>query len=137
MRHWCNPFLVRDGLAAQEFALLVPVFIAFVLLLVAGAGLAWTQQVLQETAQNTARCMAAEPTTCSSTSAIQTYATTRAAHDGLTLSAATITPLSNQTCNGVAGMNQVTISIAYTPLSGTLFSGAITLSAVACYPTIA
>jgi Flp pilus assembly protein TadG len=127
----------RTGLAAIEFAVLVPVFLSFILLLIAGAGLAWAQEVLQETAQSTARCMAAEPTTCATTSAIQTYATTRAANDGLTLTSATITPLSNQTCNGVTGMNQVTISMPYQPLSGTLFSGMITLNAVACYPTIA
>lgn len=124
------------GVAAVEFALLSPVFIGFMLLLVAGAGMEWTQQVLEETAQNTARCMSVDTVNCGSISATQTYATTRASINGVLITSATVTPSTNQTCNGVSGMNQVVISMPYQPMAGPLYTGSITLTATACYPTI-
>jgi Flp pilus assembly protein TadG len=121
---------------AVEFALVAPVFLTFIFLLIEGGRMEWTQQALQEVTFNSARCMALGTTSCSSTSAIQSYATSLASSRGISLANATITVASNQTCHSVSGMNRVFISLPYQVASGRLPAGPTSLQASACFPSV-
>lgn len=126
----------ESGATAVEFALISPVLIAFIMLLVEGGRMEWTQQTLQEVSFNSARCMALGTTACNSTSAIQTYAQGLARGRGVSLTGATITVAPNQTCNSVTGMNQVTIDLPYRVASGLLPGGPTSLRATSCFPSV-
>ncbi|HWU04457.1 MAG TPA: TadE/TadG family type IV pilus assembly protein, partial [Novosphingobium sp.] len=95
----------RAGLATVEFAFLAPVMLGFILLLIAGGRMEWTRQVLQEAADSGARCMAIGGSSCGTTATVQSYTAARAQSGGVLLSASAVTVTSNQTCNGVTGMN--------------------------------
>jgi Flp pilus assembly protein TadG len=124
------------GTSAVEFALVGPVLLVFVLLLIEGGRMEWTQQALFEVATESARCMALATTSCNSTSAIQTYTRALAQARGISLANATITVSSNQTCNSVTGMNEVAISLPYQVMGGLLPAGPSTLQASACFPSV-
>ena len=132
--------MARDerGASAVEFALLAPVLLAFIMLLIESGRMQWSQQVIQEVASNTARCMALGTTDCANTADIQRYARRRSLAWGVSLANATITPTANQTCDSVAGMNLVTITLPYRTAAGALLPGAPDrLRASACFPSIA
>lgn len=140
MKRWSS-FTMRiltetKGTSAVEFALIGPVLFTFILLLIEGGRMEWTQQVLYEVTTESVRCMALGPTSCNSTGAIQSYARSLALTRGISLANATITTASNQTCNAVTGMSQVTISLPYQVASGLLRVGPSTLQAVTCFPAV-
>ena len=124
------------GASAVEFALLAPVLLAFILLLIEGGRMEWTQQVLQEVSSNSARCMALGTISCNSTTAVQSYATALSLKRGVSLATATITVASNQTCSSVSGMNKVSITLPYQVGSGLLPAGPTSLQASACFPSV-
>ena len=141
MRMYRFPHFIRydkRGASAVEFALLAPVLLAFIILLIEGGRMQWTQQVIQEVASNAARCMALGTTDCASTAEIQSYARRRSSGWGVSLANATITPAANQTCNSIVGMNRVTITLPYSTVAGNLLPAAPDrLLASACFPSIA
>lgn len=121
---------------AIEFALVAPVLLTFIFLLVEGGRMEWTQQLLQEVATNTARCMALGQDNCNSTTATQSYAQARSQAWGVSLANATITVTSNQSCGNATGMSKVSIVLPYRSVIGLLPAAPQSLSAVACSPTV-
>jgi Flp pilus assembly protein TadG len=126
----------RRGTSAVEFALVAPVLLAFVMLLIEGGRMEWTQQALVEISTESARCMALATSSCNSTSAIQSYTRALGLARGISLANATITVNANQTCNAVTGMNQVAISLPYQVIGGVLAVAPTTLQASACFPSV-
>ena len=124
------------GVSAVEFALVAPVLLAFILMLIEGGRMVWTQQALQQVADQSARCMAVGPESCNTTAKVQTYAQTVAQSRGISIANGTITPSANQTCNAVTGMNKVEIVVPYQVATGLLPVGPRQLTASACYPSI-
>jgi Flp pilus assembly protein TadG len=130
----------RDGVAAIEFALLTPIFLALLFGTVEFGRALWTRQVLQETAVAGARCMAIQQTECASggsysQSSTTTYIQQVARRLGVTLT--TITPNNNTVCGGTGGFSQVSLASTFTsPMSALIkiSSSGITLTASACYP---
>lgn len=126
------PILGARGSVAVEYAILVPVFLLFVLGMADMGRLLWTQVTLDRFVQQAARCAVVTPTTCASSSAIQT-SFAASTNYGMSLSDAAITLTSPATCGTVAG-KLVTISKPF-EFSAPLISPTITLAARACYPT--
>lgn len=127
----------KRGATVVEFALVAPVLLGFVMLLIEGGRMEWTRQAIQEVAVNTARCMAVGRSECASNAEVIQYARQRGSDWGVSLSAATITPSVNQTCNAVAGMRRVDINLPYQTVVGAMFPGVPRqLQASACFPAI-
>ncbi|MCC2975072.1 pilus assembly protein [Sphingomonas sp. PL-96] len=126
----------RRGASAVEFALVAPVLLAFILLLIEGGRMLWTQQALQEVASATARCLALGAEGCETPAAAAQFARARGPARGISLVGATITPRLNQTCNGTAGMAQVAIVLPFQVAGGLLPGGPSELDASACYPAL-
>ena len=116
-----------SGSAAVELAILLPVFLTFLLgILEAGRAL-WTQNTLQSAAEAAARCYALNSSSCNSASATKTYAAGQAA--GMTIATSEVT-VSNPSCG-----YQVAISHTFDPVAAQLVPGlSITLNALSCHP---
>ncbi|GAA3709376.1 hypothetical protein GCM10022268_18330 [Sphingomonas cynarae] len=126
----------RRGATAIEFALLAPVFLGMIFSLVEGGRMLWIKQTLAEVAFSTARCMSVS-VACDTEAKQKGYALTRAAGYGQTLIAANVVPAPNTTCNGAAGMSQVTITTAFnSPVTGLLPILPSTVSGLGCFPKL-
>src|SRR6266481_4375905 len=68
----------QRGATAVEFALTIPAFMLFVVAIMDGAMMMWTQLGLQHGAEMAARCAAVNTTTCGTTANIQSYAAAQA-----------------------------------------------------------
>lgn len=115
---------------------MAPVLLAFILLLVEGGRMLWTQQALQEVASATARCMALGAVGCETPAAAESYARARGLDRGVALTGATVTLQTNQTCSGEAGMVRATIALPFEAAGGLLPGGPAMLDASACYPLL-
>lgn len=139
--------IARDGAAAVEFALVVPMFLMLVFGAVEFGRLLWTQQALQETAIAGARCVAiaqgsnrtsspcASSGSYSSTSA-KSYIQQVAGGWGLAIPNSGIVPTPSGS-GGCIDLSQVTLTVTFTSVVPNLVhlsAGGITLSASACYP---
>jgi len=124
------------GASAVEFALVAPLFFVFLFLLIEGARVQWTQQIVQEVAGNTARCMAIGTTACADGAAITAYARARGRSWGVVMDPATVDSAANQMCHGVTAMNRVTIRLPYRALTGLLPDAPAVVTATACYPAV-
>lgn len=127
----------EKGAAAVEFALVAPVFLAFIFLILDGGRMIFVRQSLNEVATATARCYALKATGCTSTGAAETWATSRAlARDNLVLSVAHVT---TATCNSVGNMAQATVTTVWKKGAMTLLPQSVapgTLSATSCFPNV-
>src|SRR5215218_787174 len=68
----------QRGATAVEFALTIPVFIVFLLAIMDGAMMMWTQLGLQHGAEMAARCAVVNATTCGSDANVKSYAAAQA-----------------------------------------------------------
>ncbi len=130
--------LLRDrrGVTATEFALVAPVFLAFMFLIIDGARMAWSFQALQEVATNSARCAALGATGCTDSAGVKSHAVARAAANGIKINATAVTLTSAATCSSVSGMTKVAISTTYQGASTKLLPSTLTtLAAESCFPT--
>ncbi len=124
--------LGSGGASAVEFALLLPVLLAFLLGIEEFGRALWTQAALQFAVEAAARCAA---TSCAAN--IPTYAATQVL--GLTIPSTAFTYNSSQSC-GIAGYSsgyQVTASYAFPSLVESLRflpQLNVTLSAKSCRP---
>lgn len=119
------------GVVAVEYAILLPVFLLFVLGIMDMGRLLWTQVTLDRFVQQAARCAVITPSTCGTAAQIQTFAVTT--NYGMSFSDAAFTLASPTTCGTVAG-KLVTVSKPF-QFSAPLISPSLTLGAQACYPT--
>lgn len=126
----------RRGTTAVEFALLAPVFLSMLMWIVEGGRMLWMKQSVAEVAFSTARCMSVS-TACDTATKQKTYAVTRAAGYGQTVLSANVVSVANTTCNGVAGMSQVTVTAAFnSPVAKMLPMLPTNITALGCYPKI-
>ncbi len=117
----------RDGATAVEFAMVSPMFIGFMMAIVQGSLLLWTQLGLEHAVEVAARCSAVNSSTCGSASGIQSYAATQAY--GLNLPASVFS-FSQTSCG-----NLVSASYTYSLFSDVFKKASIPLNAQACFPT--
>jgi len=127
----------QAGAAATEFALVAPVFLMFLFLILDGGRMLFAKQSLNEVATASARCFAIKATGCTDASSTQSWAVSRAlARDNLALTSSNVT-VSTTTCNTIANMAQVTVSMAWKKGAMTLLPQSVapsTLTSTACFP---
>jgi hypothetical protein len=122
------------GAAAVEFALIAPALFAIIFLVLEGGRMAFTQQTLQETAFAAARCFGLKVDGCA-LGDIRGWTVARARRSGLVIAPTTVEPLTPTTCNGRAGMSQITIASPYANAVGSILPAARPLMTVrACFP---
>jgi Flp pilus assembly protein TadG len=131
----------RDGVVAMEFAIAASALMMLTLGTIEFGRLMWTQEALNATAIQAARCIGVLSSSCASGGAYsadntKSYAQTVARGWGVTLTAADITATNNQASGACTGDAQV--SIAYTfqsvvPGLLTMLSGGEALTAQACF----
>ena len=137
IRRIARPGIWSDarGASIVEFALVAPVLILFVFGIIESARAIWTFQSLQETAFNSARCMAIGRSPCDSVVNVKSHAVARAAKSQITVPASAITVEASVTCHGVSGQDRVKIAMPYqTILSGFLPMSLTNLTVTACAP---
>jgi Flp pilus assembly protein TadG len=118
--------LSERGVTAIEYALLLPVLLAFVLGIVDAGRVIWTQVTLDHAAEAAARCGAIDTVKCGTADAIKAYAVDRAAGLGLQPS---VFAVATAACGSqVAATLPMTLTL---PWNG---SNSLTLNATACYP---
>jgi Flp pilus assembly protein TadG len=116
----------ESGATAVEFALTAPIFIALLFGIIECGLALWTQFGLQYGTEAAARCASIDTTTCSSASAIASYAAGNAL--GLTVPASTFTA-TTPSCG-----NLVQASYVYTFLTSYFGKPRVTLTAQSCFP---
>jgi Flp pilus assembly protein TadG len=123
----------QAGVAAIEFAIILPVVLILLLGIMDAGRLFWAYTTLNSASAAAARCYAIQAAACTTTTAVQNYAVTQAW--GLTISASAFTA-SKQTCGAqVSGTYFFAFVIPWFG-GGSPFgsSNSITLTAVTCYP---
>ena len=127
----------QAGAAATEFALVAPAFLMFLFLVLDGGRMLFAKQSLNDVATASARCFAIKATGCTDAASTQSWAVSRAlARDNLALTSSNVV-VSTTTCNSIANMAQVTVSMAWKKGAMTLLPQSIapsTLTSVACFP---
>ena len=114
----------EDGVSAVEFALILPVFIAFVFGMINCGLMLWTQLGMEHGVVAAARCETINPSACPN---VPAYASQQAY--GLNLPTTTFT-LSTPACG-----NRVAASYGFQFVTLIFPPQTVTLSAQSCYPT--
>jgi Flp pilus assembly protein TadG len=131
----------RTGGSMVEFALLLPTFLMFIFLLLDGGRMMFAKQSLNELANATARCTAIQAPDCSTVSKAQTWAVNRGlARSNLQLTTSNVAITTPASCNSVANMTQVTVSMTWKKGAMNLLPQSVapsTLSATSCFPIMA
>jgi len=117
------------GVAAVEFALILPILLLCVLGLIEFARAIWTQATLDYAVEAAARCAAIDTNTCGTDVGIQNYAASKAPGLSFANPASTFT-VTRPSC-GV----QVNARLPFDFLAPALLPYSPTLSASACFPT--
>jgi len=141
-RRWHKLLTARDGVVAMEFALISTALMLLTLGTVEFARLLWTQEALDATAIQAARCIGMLSGSCASAGAYSStnatsYAEQVASGWGVTLSSSNLAMSANEGSGACAGLSQVSISYTFvTVVPGLLsmLSGGAALTAQACFP---
>ena len=132
-----NFFRDRRGATAVEFALVLPVLIAMIVLVIEGSRLLWTQQALQEAASQTARCVAIGSDGCDTLEGAKLYGQRRAARMGIRVETGAISVSTAQKCHDVVDMNKAVIDTPFnSPFGGLIPMFPKRLDAEACFPSL-
>ncbi len=132
----------RRASTAVEFAICGLAMVLMVVGFTEFGRLVWTSEVLQEAANEGARCMGLRASSCASagvysSSATTSYVVSLATSWGVVITAATVTLNNAATCGGASGFSQVSISYSFTTVAPTLLTSLIhglTVPAIACFP---
>jgi Flp pilus assembly protein TadG len=116
----------RDGNAAVEFALVLPVFIVLIVGMIEVGRILWTQNTLQQAVEAAARCGSISASTCGSSSAVRQFAAAQTAGLGV--------PASDFTATTSSCGSQVNATVQYQYLTSFLPMPALSLTAEACFP---
>src|SRR5436309_333079 len=116
----------KRGATAVEFALTVPFFIAFLLAIMDGGMMMWTQLGLQHGAEMAARCAAVNTTSCGSDTNIKSYAAAQAY--GLSVTSAAYSVSTAACGKTVTGNYTYTLFLSYVGIVSS-----VALSAKSCY----
>jgi Flp pilus assembly protein TadG len=137
-----TPFVMRArderGMAAVEFALLLPAFLFLIISIMQFGQALWTQAALEHAVTMASRCASVDTTSCTTTNsgaAITTYAFTQAYGVNLPSGTFSFAQASNQNC--VSASYPFPVS-PFLTLNGFLPSGisTISLKAKSCYPVV-
>jgi Flp pilus assembly protein TadG len=123
----------RRGATAVEYAIVLPVFLMFVLGLIDCSRLIWSYATLSRAAEDAARCAVVNTVSCGSATDITTYAAGQAWGLGAApvFTVTSPTPACGQQVNGT-----LTFTFIIPWFYGTEPVGnAMTLNATACYPS--
>jgi Flp pilus assembly protein TadG len=135
MRGFAGGLLRSDnGTTIIETAILLPVFLTFMLGIFEFGRALWIQSSLQSAAEAAARCYVVNASsTCNSTGATQTYAASQVI--GFSIPSGDFTPSTTGTCgNSSGGSKTVSASYGFSFVVPQLFPWAITLTAQAKRP---
>jgi len=141
-RRWHNLLVTRDGAVAMEFAITATALMMLTLGTIEFGRLLWTQEALNATAIQTARCIGVLSSSCASAGAYSSanatsYAETTASGWGVTLTAADITPSNSGASSACSGDAEVSITYTFdsvVPGLLTMLAGGAALTAQACFP---
>jgi Flp pilus assembly protein TadG len=140
-RRSCNLLAARDATVAMEFAITASALMMLTLGTIEFGRLLWTQEALNATAIQAARCIGVRSSSCASGGAYNasdttTYAETVASGWGVTLTSADITATNNSGTSPCVGDAQVSISYTFdsvVPGLLTMLAGGEALTAQACF----
>ena len=132
----------RNGSAAVEFALVI---LPLMLLIFGGlefGRLTWMQNVLQQTAITTARCMGVRQTSCTTGAAVDlaktaSFAQGQAQSYSIVIPASAVAATVNGSCAGQSGFALVTITATFitgVPLLSQALGNSQVISVNACFP---
>lgn len=119
-----NLLAAREGAAAVETALLLPVLLLLLLGVIEFGRLAWTRTALNFAVQEAARCAAVRTATCGDATATAAFAAQKVTALGIPASAFTVT---TQPCG-----TQVRAELNYRFVAAAIFRTAPKLTAQAC-----
>jgi Flp pilus assembly protein TadG len=139
---WHNLLAARDGVAAMEFAITATALMMLTLGTIEFGRLLWTQEALNATAIQTARCIGVLASSCAasgtySAANTKSYAETAAGGWGVTLTDSDITPSNSEGSGTCTGDAQVSITYTFdsvVPGLLTMLAGGAALTAQACFP---
>lgn len=114
----------RDGAAAVEFALTLPLLLLVLLGVMEVGRVMWTQSALNFAVQETSRCLAIQAPACATTAGAQAFAAQKVA--GLKIPASAFA-ISQQACG-----RQVRGQVTYSFVLKAVFAQAPTISAQVC-----
>ncbi|HWY17017.1 MAG TPA: TadE family protein [Rhizomicrobium sp.] len=127
--------------ASIEFAILAIPFFGLSIGVFEFGRACWTQEALQESATQAARCIGVHQGACYSggvysASATQTYVQQVASGWGIGVPTADITPTQSTSCGGVAGFAQVQIAYNFSTVAGALIPSLanVAMTANSCFP---
>ena len=119
--------LDEAGSEAVEMAIVLPVFLLFLIGTMDVGRMAWTQGTLDYATSTAARCAAVDQTHCSTVAQIQTYA---AAHAyGMTVASSAFT-VASEACG-----QRVSVSLPFALVTPYILSQNFTLTANSCFPS--
>lgn len=123
----------RDGTAAIEFSLTLPILLLATLGIVEFGRAMWAQSALNYAVEQAARCYTLQTSGCTSVSATQTYA---ASVTGMTFTSSSpvFSVTEGTACGGGITGNMVSVTYAF-PFLTSLFDFNLNLAAQSCYPT--
>jgi Flp pilus assembly protein TadG len=141
-RRWHNLRAARDGAVAMEFAITATALMMLTLGTIEFGRLLWTQEALNATAIQTARCIGVLSISCASAGAYSSanttsYAETTASGWGVTLTAGDVTASTSGASSACSGDAEVSISYTFdsvVPGLLTMLAGGAALTAQACFP---
>jgi Flp pilus assembly protein TadG len=127
--------------ASIEFAILAIPFFGLSVGVFEFGRFCWTQEALQESVTQAARCIGVHQTSCYSggvysASGTQTYVQQVASGWGIGVPTADITPTQSTSCGGVAGFAQVQIAYNFSTVAGALIPSLanVAMTANSCFP---
>lgn len=124
----------RDGTTAIEMALLLPVFLLFLLGIVELGRALWTQTSLQYAVEAAARCAAVTPSSCGTASAVTAYAASKVY--GLSVPSSDFSYSTSGSCGSSSNGKQVSATYTFRTVVGAMIPqlASVTLSAKSCHP---
>lgn len=114
----------KQGSAAMEFALVIPLFITLVLSIIGMTFLVYAMNALHYAAEDAARCFSVDKTVCANSAAAEVYAQSRYKGPG-------VSPIFVAT---LSGCGHTVTGTATFPLNAGLVNVAVPISASACFP---
>lgn len=123
----------KDGVQAVEFALVVPMLVALIFGIYEFGLAVWTQGMLDYAVEQASRCASINATTCSSATAIKSYAAQQTAPLNLPT---TVFSATTPSCGNLVSASYVFSFVGTMPIiqSTALFPTSITLTSSSCYP---
>lgn len=123
----------KDGAAAVEFALTLPILIVVVLGVMQFGQAFWAQNALHYAVEQTARCMTYNTSSCNSTTATKNYASTIS---GYVFDPSVFSPTTSADCGTGAGNGNKVDATYPVQFDVFIYRFSMSLTANSCFPSI-